>query len=144
MQAAAAYLYDAECALHAAHQSGVDDWIDAASRKLHEAVGAYLDAAGAGAVRSGRRHDPVREGVNAPTAFDRAGLMSIRQGDPGVDGPRREPPQARVVAIELPQRSRASSPELTRTVSARPFDMTVRDGTRIRLGARSRDYGRQK
>lgn len=39
---AAAHLYDAECALHTAHQSGVDAWIAAATQKLHEAVTEYL------------------------------------------------------------------------------------------------------
>jgi hypothetical protein len=38
VRAAASRLYDAECALHAAHQSGVDAWIAAASAKLHDAV----------------------------------------------------------------------------------------------------------
>lgn len=41
---AAARLYDAECALHAAHQSHVDAWINAASQKLHDAVAGYLTA----------------------------------------------------------------------------------------------------
>lgn len=34
----AAKLYDAECALHAAHQTGVDEWISAAADALHLAV----------------------------------------------------------------------------------------------------------
>ena len=42
--ACACHLYDAECALHDAHQSGVDTWIDAAGDKLHAAFAAYLDA----------------------------------------------------------------------------------------------------
>ena len=36
--ACACHLYDAECALHAAHQSGVEPWIAAATERLHEAV----------------------------------------------------------------------------------------------------------
>jgi hypothetical protein len=40
----AARLYDAECALHSAHHSGVEAWISAANRKLHEAVADYLTA----------------------------------------------------------------------------------------------------
>ena len=42
--ACACQLYDAECALHAAHQSGVDAWIAAAADKLHQAVADYLVA----------------------------------------------------------------------------------------------------
>jgi hypothetical protein len=42
--ACACHLYDAECALHAAHQSGVDAWIAAAADKLHQAVADYLVA----------------------------------------------------------------------------------------------------
>jgi WhiB family transcriptional regulator, redox-sensing transcriptional regulator len=51
---AATRLYEAECALHAAHQSRVDAWIDAASQKLHDAVAEYL-AAVAGCGRTGTR-----------------------------------------------------------------------------------------
>ena len=40
--AAAQNLYDAECALHAAHQSHVNAWIAAASDKLHLAVEEFL------------------------------------------------------------------------------------------------------
>lgn len=40
----AAELYDAECALHAAHQSHVDAWISAAGDKLHQAVTDHLAA----------------------------------------------------------------------------------------------------
>lgn len=47
VQSAAARLYDAECALHAAHQSQVDDWISAATQKLHHCVTEYLTAADA-------------------------------------------------------------------------------------------------
>jgi hypothetical protein len=42
--AAARNLYDAECALHAAHQSRVNAWIAAASDKLHLAVEEFLAA----------------------------------------------------------------------------------------------------
>ena len=42
--AGACHLYDAECALHAAHQSGVEQWIAAAAEKLHQAVVEYLAA----------------------------------------------------------------------------------------------------
>lgn len=45
----ACHLYDAECALHAAHQSGVDAWIEAAAAKLHEAVIEHLAAVRAAA-----------------------------------------------------------------------------------------------
>jgi WhiB family redox-sensing transcriptional regulator len=45
VRAAATRLYDAECALHSAHQSHVDAWVDAANRKLHAAVTDYLSAA---------------------------------------------------------------------------------------------------
>jgi hypothetical protein len=41
---AALHLYDAECALHAARQTGVDAWISAAADHLHEAA-LELDAA---------------------------------------------------------------------------------------------------
>ncbi len=39
---AARRLYDAECALHAAHQSNLDEWIARASDRLHETLEAYL------------------------------------------------------------------------------------------------------
>ena len=39
---AARHLYDAECALHAAHQSQVKAWIAAAGDKLHLAVEKFL------------------------------------------------------------------------------------------------------
>lgn len=42
--AAAQHLYEAECALHIAHQSHVDAWIVAASDRLHEAVVEHLAA----------------------------------------------------------------------------------------------------
>ncbi|WP_375481054.1 hypothetical protein [uncultured Jatrophihabitans sp.] len=44
VDACACHLYDAECALHAAHQSGVDAWITAATNELHQAVADYLHA----------------------------------------------------------------------------------------------------
>jgi WhiB family redox-sensing transcriptional regulator len=46
VHAAAERLYDAECALHVAHQTGVDTWINAANQRLHDAVAEYLAAAG--------------------------------------------------------------------------------------------------
>lgn len=42
--ACACHLYDAECALRAAHQSGVDEWVTSAAAKLHQAVVDYLAA----------------------------------------------------------------------------------------------------
>jgi hypothetical protein len=53
-------LYEAEWALHCAHQTGIDAWIAAASDHLHEAVRASRrarrgnDAGGAGNVRIAR------------------------------------------------------------------------------------------
>lgn len=44
LRRAARHLYDAECALHDAHQSHVDAWIFAASERLHAAVAEYLAA----------------------------------------------------------------------------------------------------
>lgn len=41
VQAAARRLYDAEIALHVAHQTAVDAWIAAAADGLHEAVLAH-------------------------------------------------------------------------------------------------------
>jgi hypothetical protein len=41
-RAAAVRLYDAECALHAAHQAHQDAWVAAAADKLHAAVEEYL------------------------------------------------------------------------------------------------------
>jgi len=38
----AEHLYNAECALHAAHQSHIDAWIAAASNRLHEALSESL------------------------------------------------------------------------------------------------------
>jgi hypothetical protein len=38
-------LYDAETALHAAHQTHVDAWVSAAYDRLHEAVVAHTQAA---------------------------------------------------------------------------------------------------
>lgn len=43
-QAAAARLYDAECALHAAHQTHIDAWITAAGDRLHQAVAEHIAA----------------------------------------------------------------------------------------------------
>lgn len=39
---AAQRLYDAECALHIAHQTHVDAWVAAADAKLHDAISDYL------------------------------------------------------------------------------------------------------
>jgi hypothetical protein len=44
---AACHLYDAECALHVAHQSHVDAWIAAANSKLHAAIAEHLAAVAA-------------------------------------------------------------------------------------------------
>ena len=44
IRAAADQLYNAECALHTAHQSGVAEWIHAANNKLHDAVSEYIAA----------------------------------------------------------------------------------------------------
>lgn len=44
VEAAARRLYDAEVALHVAHQTAVDAWIAAAADGLHEAVLAYQRA----------------------------------------------------------------------------------------------------
>lgn len=41
---AACRLYEAECQLHVAHQSQVDEWIAAASEKLHAAIEAHAAA----------------------------------------------------------------------------------------------------
>jgi hypothetical protein len=49
--AAAKHLYEAECALHTAHQSHVDKWIAAASDRLHEAMAEHL------AAEAAARHD---------------------------------------------------------------------------------------
>lgn len=38
LHAAACRLYDAEVALHIAHQTQIDAWIEAAARRLHAAV----------------------------------------------------------------------------------------------------------
>ena len=40
--ATACHLYDAECALHVAHQTHLDAWITAASDRLHAAVADHL------------------------------------------------------------------------------------------------------
>jgi hypothetical protein len=44
VRAAAAHVYDAECALHAARQAHVDAWIAAAAVKLHDAIVEHLSA----------------------------------------------------------------------------------------------------
>jgi hypothetical protein len=44
---AACHMYDAECALHVAHQSHVDAWIAAANSKLHAAIAEHLAAVAA-------------------------------------------------------------------------------------------------
>jgi hypothetical protein len=54
----AEHLYNAECALHAAHQSHIDAWIAAASNRLHEALSEYLAAEAAR--RSRRPAGPSR------------------------------------------------------------------------------------
>jgi hypothetical protein len=41
---AASDLYDAECAVHVAHQTHVDAWVQVASDRLHDAVVSYLTA----------------------------------------------------------------------------------------------------
>ena len=41
---AASHLYDAECALHVAHQTQVDAWVVAAYEKLHDSVVEYAVA----------------------------------------------------------------------------------------------------
>ena len=43
-QVAARHLYEAEVALHIAHQSHVDAWIAAAADRLHDAVVEHLRA----------------------------------------------------------------------------------------------------
>jgi hypothetical protein len=44
VRTAAARLYDAECALHIAHQTQVDEWIAAASDRLHDATAEHRAA----------------------------------------------------------------------------------------------------
>jgi hypothetical protein len=44
VRAAAAHVYDAECALHAARQAHVDAWIAAAADRLHAAIVVHLSA----------------------------------------------------------------------------------------------------
>ena len=44
VRAAACRLYDAEVALHIAHQTHVDAWITAAAERLHAAVVEHRDA----------------------------------------------------------------------------------------------------
>ena len=52
---AAGALYDAECALQIAHQTHVDQWINAAADRLHEAVVEHRAACAA----NPRRSEPV-------------------------------------------------------------------------------------
>jgi hypothetical protein len=59
----AEHLYNAECALHAAHQSHVDAWITAASNRLDEALRDYLAADAAR--RSRRPAAPSRDGSSS-------------------------------------------------------------------------------
>lgn len=49
----ARHLYDAECALHDAHQSHVDEWIAAASEHLHIALVEHLAAEAAACAAGG-------------------------------------------------------------------------------------------
>jgi hypothetical protein len=44
LSTAARHLYDAECAVHVAHQTHVDAWIAAASDRLDEALNQYFSA----------------------------------------------------------------------------------------------------
>ncbi len=55
VQAAAARVYDAECALHAARQAHVDAWIAAAADKLHNSIIEHLSALDCADVASGDR-----------------------------------------------------------------------------------------
>lgn len=56
---AARAMYDAEVALHIAHQTQVDAWIAAASDRLHEAILAHTRAVQEASTRSSR-HSPRR------------------------------------------------------------------------------------
>jgi hypothetical protein len=47
VRVAACHMYDAECALHIAHQSHVDAWVVVASAKLHAAIAEHLMAVAA-------------------------------------------------------------------------------------------------
>jgi hypothetical protein len=69
LDATAQHLYDAECALHVAHQSHVDAWITAASDRLHEALVEYLavQAASPGPAAMPRRPDANRRGRTSPS-----------------------------------------------------------------------------
>jgi hypothetical protein len=53
--AAARHLYDAERALHDAHQSHVDAWITAAADRLHDALVEHMHALAASHHSGGRR-----------------------------------------------------------------------------------------
>lgn len=67
VQASATHLYDAECALRAAHQTHVDAWIAAATDKLHAALAAHLAAVAAQPDPPGPKPRP-RPRAGAPTA----------------------------------------------------------------------------
>jgi hypothetical protein len=54
VRVAAERLYDAEIALHIAHQTGVDAWVRAAADRLHEAVVAHRALTDAGLARPPR------------------------------------------------------------------------------------------
>ncbi|HEY3630582.1 MAG TPA: helix-turn-helix domain-containing protein [Jatrophihabitantaceae bacterium] len=54
VDAASRHLYEAECALHTAHQSHVDAWIAAAGERLHAAVTEHLAAVAEAHEREGR------------------------------------------------------------------------------------------
>ena len=44
VETAARRMYDAEVALHIAHQTGVDEWVSAAADRLHDAIVAHRNA----------------------------------------------------------------------------------------------------
>lgn len=52
-------LYDAEIALHVAHQTHVDAWIAAAAERLHEAVVEHLSAVEAAVTARNESDGPV-------------------------------------------------------------------------------------
>lgn len=47
VRVAAQHLYEAECALHAARQTCVDEWVAAAAEKLHDSLVEHLAAVAA-------------------------------------------------------------------------------------------------
>jgi hypothetical protein len=59
--AAARHLFEAELALHDAHQSHLEAWVAAASDKLHQAVVGYLAA-------TREQHEPNSSGQHSPAA----------------------------------------------------------------------------